>query len=525
MRKNKKTKIKMITSDNSFNVMTNNLVAFNDEQGVTLKDTNISFTDVVTSVLEGIDTRIAVFEGNSKQIKDGGLSIAEVIANIPITYLSSIEEYIVQDKDVMIIAANNMQILLPPVASNINRQLILKYQDNQSQGITINAVGLDSIDGTQTVTLNGSGYLHLVASNAGDNRWHVISSSINEENPNPVLETITCTDGPSSLQDTTINGLLTANNISCNGNGIFNSIRSIGNITGNQLGLSGGNNSYLVIDASSEQEQNLTLTFPSTSGTVGQVLSTDGQGNLNWVNNGGGGGGSGTVTSVGLANTDNNLVISGSPVTDSGNIQVNLNSNITAKLGSFNYLESNSAIVNGQVIADDFITSGGLVAEGTLSGGTLTSKGDITAASDITSIRLNLTVNDTTHLTLEPNIAQKNDVTLILPPNAGEANQVLSTDGNGNLAWVDTNIVIDNSTTGKSTLNGTTGVVIKTSAITADSIVSITRNAGLGTPQIVTKTGNLIVGSIIDKVSFTVYSTTENDADNFDWFILNPKTS
>jgi hypothetical protein len=524
MRKNKKTKIKMITSDNSFNAMTDNLVAFNDEQGVTLKNTNISSTNLVTSIEEGIDRRIAIFEGNSKNIKDGGLSIAEVIANIPTTYLSSIEQYIVQDKDVMIIAANSMQIILPPVASNINRQLILKYQENQSQEITINAVGLDSIDGTQTVILNGSGYLHLVASNAGDNRWHVISSSINEENPNPVFETITCTESPSSLQDTTINGLLTANDISCNGNGIFNSIHSIGNITSNQLGLSGNNNSYLVIAANPNQEQNLTLTYPDTLGISGQVLSTDGQGNLSWINNGGGSG-SGTVTSVGLTNTDNNLTITGSPVTTSGNIAVNLSDNITAKLGTFYYLESNSAIVKGQVIADDFITDGGFVAEGTVSAGTLVSKGDITAASDVTGLRLNLDVNDTTHLTLEPNIAQKNDLTLILPPNAGEANQVLSTDGYGNLAWVDTDIVINNSTTGKNTLNGTAGVVIKTSAITTHSIVSVTRNAGIGTPQIVTKTGNLIVGSIIEKVSFTVYSTTENDTDDFDWFILNPKIS
>jgi hypothetical protein len=105
MRKNKKTKIKMITSDNSFNAMTDNLVAFNDEQGVTLKNTNISSTNLVTSIEEGIDRRIAIFEGNSKNIKDGGLSIAEVIANIPTTYLSSIEQYIVQDKDVMISVA------------------------------------------------------------------------------------------------------------------------------------------------------------------------------------------------------------------------------------------------------------------------------------------------------------------------------------------------------------------------------------------------------------------------------------
>ena len=73
---------------------------------------------------------------------------------------------------------------------------------------------------------------------------------------------------------------------------------------------------------------------------------------------------------------------------------------------------------------------------------------------------------------------------------------------------------------GKNTLNGTQGVTITTPFVTTNSIVTITRNVGLGEPTMVTKTGNLVVGSIIEGVSFTVYSTTEFDSDSFDWSIL-----
>lgn len=78
------------------------------------------------------------------------------------------------------------------------------------------------------------------------------------------------------------------------------------------------------------------------------------------------------------------------------------------------------------------------------------------------------------------------------------------------------------STVGHAVLNGTTGVVITTSAVSTSSIITVTRNVGTDTSPSVTTIGNLIVGSIIANESFTVYSTTMSDLSGFNWLIINP---
>jgi hypothetical protein len=74
----------------------------------------------------------------------------------------------------------------------------------------------------------------------------------------------------------------------------------------------------LVLDAS-----NLTTTrswiFPNSNGASGQVLSTDGSGNLSWIATGG----TGTVTSI-AASGSQGVSISGSPITTSGTITIGL---------------------------------------------------------------------------------------------------------------------------------------------------------------------------------------------------------
>lgn len=68
--------------------------------------------------------------------------------------------------------------------------------------------------------------------------------------------------------------------------------------------------------------------YPITTGTSGQVLTTDGAGTLTWTTNG-----SGSVTSVGLTSIGNTITISGSlsPITSSGSFNVDLpNSGIVA---------------------------------------------------------------------------------------------------------------------------------------------------------------------------------------------------
>lgn len=78
------------------------------------------------------------------------------------------------------------------------------------------------------------------------------------------------------------------------------------------------------------------------------------------------------------------------------------------------------------------------------------------------------------------------------------------------------------ATAGNNVFNGTAGTVISTTAVNTNSIISVTRNVGVNAPIDVTTIGSLIVGSIINGSSFTVYSTVANDSGNFNWLIINP---
>lgn len=66
-----------------------------------------------------------------------------------------------------------------------------------------------------------------------------------------------------------------------------------------------------------------TLTLPTSDGNNGQVLITDGSGNLSWSTVTG----TGTVTSVAVSGTDGIEVDSGSPITAAGTIELGLNIN------------------------------------------------------------------------------------------------------------------------------------------------------------------------------------------------------
>jgi len=56
---------------------------------------------------------------------------------------------------------------------------------------------------------------------------------------------------------------------------------------------------------------NVIFTLPGTSGSSGQVLQTDGAGNLSWVNNSGGGGGGGVSDKMSEGNTEAEVVDTG----------------------------------------------------------------------------------------------------------------------------------------------------------------------------------------------------------------------
>ena len=71
--------------------------------------------------------------------------------------------------------------------------------------------------------------------------------------------------------------------------------------------------------AQSGQSENITLTLPPNAGTSGQILRTDGSGNMEWFTNPG----TGTVTSVAMTVPDF-LSVAGSPITDDGTLAVTL---------------------------------------------------------------------------------------------------------------------------------------------------------------------------------------------------------
>jgi len=77
----------------------------------------------------------------------------------------------------------------------------------------------------------------------------------------------------------------------------------------------------LTIPTSASLGASYTLTLPTSDGSVGQVMITDGSGNLSWSTVSG----TGTVTSVAISGTDGIEVDSGSPISTSGTITLGVN--------------------------------------------------------------------------------------------------------------------------------------------------------------------------------------------------------
>jgi hypothetical protein len=109
-----------------------------------------------------------------------------------------------------------------------------------------------------------------------------------------------------------------------------------------------------------------------------------------WVSLGTGGGGSGTVTSVVIKSDNNNLTISGSPITSSGTIDITLSTALTS----------------------------------------LTSVG----TNKVNLITNSYNIGLTAPTTLSSNL------NFVLPSDNGNNGQVLSTDGKGNTSWTDKSI-------------------------------------------------------------------------------------
>lgn len=125
--------------------------------------------------------------------------------------------------------------------------------------------------------------------------------------------------------------------------------------------------------------------------------------------------------------------------------------------------------------------------------------------------------------TISASGALASNTNITLPANLPIAGQVLTAiDSSGNTEWSDFPII--GTFSGTATLNGINGRTINTVGVNANSIILVTRNLGTNVydSSSVITIGNLIVGSVINNASFTVYSSVVNDVGIINWLIINP---
>ena len=232
--------------------------------------------------------------------------------------------------------------------------------------------------------------------------------------------------------------------------------------------LAANGSEYTAFKAADAMSSNIVYTLPSSGGSSGNILTTNGSGQLSWSASVSGTNvsASGNLSvsgnsALGDANTDVTSLkgtlrvydTDGQEYTDikgpSGASQtVNLNFTLPSNAGSANNmlitdgsgnLSWSSAVNGSTVTASGDISSGGNGAiTGDLAVGGNTSLGN--ASSDVTNLKGSFRVwdNNNTHWTDikgGDGTAQIADLNFILPTDAGSNGKVLTTNGSGTLSW------------------------------------------------------------------------------------------
>jgi hypothetical protein len=210
------------------------------------------------------------------------------------------------------------------------------------------------------------------------------------------------------------------------------------------------NSNFIGLKAAGTVAADVTFTLPVGDGASGQLLSTDGSGNLAWTTPAGGGDVSGPASSV-----DNTVVrfdgtsgkaiqTSGVSIDDSDNLTANslISDTVSEKTAAAGVTVDGVLLKDNQVSTDQInekTSAAGVTIDGVLlkdttvtantikASGTSSTQGEVQLFED--------TDNGTNYVAIKAPASIASDVTWTLPDADGTANQVLKTDGSGVLGW------------------------------------------------------------------------------------------
>ena len=227
----------------------------------------------------------------------------------------------------------------------------------------------------------------------------------------------------------------------------------------------GGGSEYVGLRSPAALGASYVLTLPTDDGAADQVLKTDGTGNLSWVS-----AATGTVNAIGnfgsTPNTKGMTISSGdinlepADATNPGAVSTAAQTFAGAK--TFSGAASFTAAATGLAVTNNATIGGTLgVTSNTTVGGTLGVTGVTTHTANVIienekEIRFNeASGSGANYISLKAPTTLAGDFTLTLPVDDGTADQILKTDGTGNLSWVTPAVTSGISVTAPVTNSGT----------------------------------------------------------------------
>ena len=220
----------------------------------------------------------------------------------------------------------------------------------------------------------------------------------------------------------------------------------------------------------------VTFTLPANNGGNGSYLTTDGAGNLVWVDPGSQ---QDFVIDISTSDPSNQVsVFGGSNSITGSDIYYDASNSFlgigTATPGSALDV-AGDVTSSGSLTVVDVTASGDVASSGNISAVDMTASGNITSSS-ISTDGVYISDGSGNNLVFEAPAGMTGDVNFTLPSNQGSSGQVLSTDGNGALSWIDggsstfdaSNILINNGTDGGLMYNNS-GTLSNTDVLTLDN--------------------------------------------------------